>query len=884
MSRRLFPLLVAFAGLVFGLWWLIRTADDGDRLPVAQGPTRTAEVAPAGEGELAPASPGDAAAESRRAALDADLGSGPLAEGAGAIDAAPDVAEGPDFEMFCVRAVGGGPVAGARIYALDMDPETLALCEAELQAGADAEQIGRRYGVLRRADERGRVRVPEPRKDRMVVFGFADGLMAVGHPASDPARPDVLSFLPAEALAVRLVDMDGRGVAGVSLETVAENAGAHLNMARSAVTDANGRARVEMVNHAAAVGTGEQEAVLIRPRGLLADPPVLRHVPGWRGAGEGEVELSLGPHGWVELVLPEAADGPGAPWLPLVLRADGQIAGQMNGLLAGRTLRLGPVELGLQLEARATGLGAALPWVAAGAGPTAQGEVARLVLTRPDSLRVRGRILGPDGRPLERIDLGAHLVGPWRTPGILRQLSYERLAVDADGRFTWWLPTDVAAGSGALLKVTAAGRDQYFLRGLSSAGLGAGPNAGRELDLGELLLEEPGILVSGRLVDIDNHPVEGARLEVITSVTQGGIPIERPLESSPVLRSDREGRFTFHLASGDSRLEPPAGSALQLAVSARGLLDARFPISVGDEHLLLELAPEVVLTGRLALDPHVPTGDLLVVAQPLQPGPGVHAMAPPMEDGTFRLARIGSGPHRLWLQGRAWASGPLLLMDSLELHPHDSGERDLGQFDLSGRLHVTHLWLTGPGGRPIEHARLEFEVPGRPVPGTQVPFDAPRDRLFSQAETEPGLHVLVHTSRPIRTDVFADGARGGKVVLDGDELHLELGAPVSVSLVLVGIDGLPAVGGLRANVSHLERGIGRGWEPVDGRIELELEDEGPWLLDLNFHGGEGGRGLSIARQLERLAPENSTEPQTIHVQLSADFLESARRGKGLGGR
>ncbi len=786
----LFPLLaLAIAG---GLWWLDRrSGEDGGQ--AASPAMRAQDEVAADRG--APPSPRALAEPNATAngALRAPAQGGERRSAALAADEKQQETV-PSGEVLLVRCVADTPAAeplpGAEVFVLRMGEESVQEMTQFLASGASYEAWVRSSGVRIVADGQGEARVPVHLIESGALLAGVHGESFGMRNAWAPFDTVELRLMAQNTVRALVLDHEGNPREGVlvGLTTLPEHR-IGMGWLRSH-TDAQGIATLRFRPSTLQSGSRDQRYGLV-VLGLLADPASelldLAHLP------PEPVVLRLGPAGWVDLQRPASLAGRAVPTVSLKAPSlrSGLAREGLLGLLEGEHLRLGPVDLGLELEAQLFPSGSETVWKARGSGPVLPGEVVSLTFESPDILRLTGRAVDEENRPIRRAALRATVVAQKRTTaaptsGALNAIATAgrigRLDTDHDGRFSWEIPAGVTDGDWALLTVRQGDAEQQAVFDLHAT-------AETTIELGDVPFRQPRLVVAGWVLGSFGAPVPGAHVMATPLLPPGSRPegTMSPTFLAPAV-TDESGYFEIR---GPTRAEE-----LSISVQAGEYPSLIVTAPVGRTDLELVLQMPGSLRGRLLLDPQLNPADLEVRSLPIDRTKSIYRSGSDetrlRADGSFELS-TPNVPFLLILDGSYWVGPPLRVVESIE--PAGIADSiDLGTIDLRGRLHSTRLIVLDAQERPV--AGLTVTDRGESshgMPHLSYPLSPSLDGTR--------LH---HAALPQAARIAAPAMKGVDIELRGGDLTVRLEAGLQVRIEVLGWEEVPAELALWARYQALE--------------------------------------------------------------------------------
>lgn len=414
---------------------------------------------------------------------------------------------------------------------------------------------------------------------------------------------------------------------------------------------------------------------------------------------------------------------------------------------------------------------------------------------------VEGRVLGPDGTPVARAEIGRH--EPPR-PGEIRYR--QPLAVsDAEGHYRI---DGLAPG-----RLSLAASHPTLGQGLRELDAQPGDNA-VDFELAG------GQTVSGKVLDPSGSPVADARVSLRSSSSAGG-----PADAS----SEADGSFHFEgISPGSYRLE--AGK------EGEGRTPQPVPITVAEAPLagiVLELASLGTIRGRIL---GLTVDELAQVQVSAGWGAGASAVG---YDGTYRIADLAPGAWKVVADlprtGRR-AEG------EVTLEPETDAELDLDFGDgltLTGRLRKN--------GRALAGATVTLRSEAAPAWTETGP-----EGLFELRGLVPGAYRLEVS------DYRAGILLARQIQIDRDQnLALDLDTATLEGIVLDERER-QALGQVELTLTSLEGGDGAGIDrrtvsSADGTFAFTDMAAGAWRLKANRPGyTQREQVLSLSGTSQRL--------------------------------
>ena len=354
--------------------------------------------------------------------------------------------------------------------------------------------------------------------------------------------------------------------------------------------------------------------------------------------------------------------------------------------------------------------------------------------------------------------------------------------------------TPLAAGSGGPLRTTSAADGRYELFGVLpgefrlSVESHVGDSTVRRLWIppaGDVpdadVAAAAAIVVRGRAVDENGHPVPGTRISARYRPT-GDSPSEGDVTFDD---TDAEGRFELR-SRGPGRLTLNARDA-----SGRSGVAGPLVVPADDLDLTVTLAPSTTVAGTVRYADGTPAAGIRVEtlfrggAEAAWPG----ALAVTDSRGRYEVGPLDPGTH--WVT--AVRRGPAVFSTApqpsrqIEVSVKPGDSRDGVDFVLPDAGRTIAGTVSGPDGKPLPNARVTAQDP-RLGPGMM-----PVESCVSGPDGRFVLDDLDDAEFTVRVALegYADHER--KAVRGGTgELHLSLPAPAQLAGTVTLADGSPA--------------------------------------------------------------------------------------------
>jgi hypothetical protein len=540
--------------------------------------------------------------------------------------------------------------------------------------------------------------------------------------------------------------------------------------------------------------------------------------------------------------------------------------------------RFEPVGLGLGLTASYDDRPTHAPAQLEFDGPTRAGEELRVELRLGAPLGVlRLRVLAPDRTPLASVTVEA---GLRRVIGGGSFSTSEPRQTDAEGQLSVPLTEPWSEGEKRALTLVhrpGAGPEQEAEVDLSRALTPA------EHELGDIVLAERPVLVSGRVVDVAGRGVADVQLAVERgwSEEENG---ELSWSSMAWGNAQPDGSFAFYDEAPEASLRVTLESDTYEPV-------APLEFTPGTRGLEFVVRPGVNLRGSVRLAAGVPPEGIAVSAR----GSDGEARGTRVEtSGEFEIQGLAPGTYDVEFE-LAPTDERLLTIPAVVAHAGDERDPRLVDVDLSGLARVVTLGVRTADGSPapggwarvlglesgedvafvIEAGTATLLVP---FGGADVELNVPGHRLLTLLDLEADREVRLEPAFHVRCELAAH-----VLLPEGGELQLRL-VPVSVD-------------GYSSAHYTLYRGHEQaGWYSTafggtantfgNDRRALDMEVQAPGTYEVVFHlvrgNPQGGRisfTVQAAEEHRQLALDERSSATTFVIEPDPDEYASQLAGK-----
>lgn len=320
---------------------------------------------------------------------------------------------------------------------------------------------------------------------------------------------------------------------------------------------------------------------------------------------------------------------------------------------------------------------------------------------------------------------------------------------------------------------------------------------------GDIILREPGRLASGVVLDPAGRGVAGAQVLIGLKASNDDFGIE----SGPAAVEVRSGADGSFVIEGER-----TGAMLELWAVHGEQRSEVLEVATGATDQRLELQLQCRVTGSLL----VPQGGLSEVSLRLVPKEGGFlGSATKDSDGHFEMVRVRPGTYAF----ECWLGATLLRRDEVEVR----GATDLGTLDLTELIHPHRLSLLG---------RRDIELEG--LLRWKGPQEGTED--WSEAFIRGEQQTFWSASREIDFELFLAGQRKASGERVAGELLVHLEPPLLVRLILETDGPLPELPYLFRPTLYTDdlavgRSVGSAYFTKQNReILLELPKSGAYRV------------------------------------------------------
>jgi hypothetical protein len=689
--------------------------------------------------------------------------------------------EGEGFLVTVVRKDEGTAIPFADVFFVDvenLDQQRMLAARAEAKSLLDMiEQLAVRY----QAGADGSVRLPLPagsvwlaaRKDRW--FGSFDNQMV--------STEDVLILCTQmSAVSARVTDAAGRPQADVPVQLrVTENG---LDQAVLTVsTDDQGIGLIQPLDMLTRNDTTDV-CFELALGGTLAETVRQEFDP--RHPPAEPIELILPPHGILEV---RVLTADGKPWPePALIQAlardaeevDGRMENEgLSGLLREGSLRLRPAGLGQPLRVRAIRPDGTTIGELVCEGPAHDGAVLLVnIQEQSGAAHVVGRAMRVDGQPLAKARLSYEI----RVTNFGFSSSDAGQIVTADdGSFQLAIEKpNLDEGAKRIFVLSTAPVNGVQLIAETDLSWSLPPGA---TDIGNLLLAQPALLVSGWVVDESGSPLPGVPVQARPQVYFDKERFSWDWNSNFHARTDEEGAFALYGKTDSAKIRVTGEKGEHWCAGS--------DVAPGSTGVRVVMSRAGRVAGLILLDPGTKAEGFVIQLESEMEGDRevTHWAALVLADGSFNFTTVPPGVYRVEISPLG-AGEPLASFDGLLVRAgEDCPDPRLNPIDLRGLLRVIRVRAVDEAGKPLRH----FQVIENQADGNFMHYWANEDEVLLPMRAEPSDMQVMHDGYlTVRLeDVKADG-----------EVRLLPGPRIRI--VFSGVESLPPGHRLQVSLTAAE--------------------------------------------------------------------------------
>ncbi len=743
----------------------------------------------------------------------------------------------------------------------------------------------RAAGELARTDQAGELVIPAlPSGSRIVAW---DGVLLAFHDVKeDQTSPIVLELAVDRTLLVRVLDTSGKPCANVPvLLEVQDGRNVYPWKARTAL---QGLATFRHIGVGSALDSRSAAGTVSIDAPLAQPEEATFRFQDWP---EEPLELRLVEHGSVVVEVVEESGKP-VPKFPRGVTLSVKREQAAGAVLYGRQrieqevvdgrARFEPVGLGLTLEASLDARPERDQASTTFAGPIRAGEevLARLVLPEPKvvlifrALNDRGEVL--TNRRFES-EVTRALAGS--------SISSAPLSYESDGEGRLRIPLFETWSEGMTLTVVLKHRDPSSGEALEAElDVSREPPPG-EMDLGDVVLESPNVLVAGRVIDDAGAPVASAQICVKAYEQSAG---EEPrLWSTHYQSAGSDGRFSIP--------DREISAELRLIATALDFISSDpLPFERHERDLVITLHRGGALEGSIVPPEGVSASAFRAEAFPTEIGRDLAEDRDRVQrssvdgGGGFLLRGLTAG--RVTVAVRL-APGDELLLEIPDVEVVD-GEtmRDprLQQIELAERVRALSIAVLRPDGRPADGGWVHVCGDGDGGDGGEPAF-----------LIENGEALVIGPAEPLELEVNVPGFRIARLLaVESDrevvlehafQVRLELDPEVELlpegTMLQVRLESVGGSGGSGSGRLGLYRGAERtGWWSsffgadentfgVSREVFVTIQESGTYAVQFYLVIGQPDGAMSSSS----ISPSDDTHPLGLDESDADDLPGRSQR-------
>jgi hypothetical protein len=858
MNRRTFLLALTIALAAAVAWIVLRTwrAPESD---ATRGAPASSEV-------LERATPSSLAAP----AAQADVGQRE-ARSSSSDAASQPVPPGETIPLQVIDEATGAPVPGADVRWVGLDDHERWANVYPVDDLSEVEGLCVERGHALRTDGEGRVDIPRVEKHGLVTASKNGSWGRAEYQRY--AKQLKLAIGVDGTLSAQVVDARGEPIAGAQVLFCSSNQGVR---ARARTEPGTGIAR--LVHARSVARKSEGESYFVSVDALLAK--ALRVAVDFQSASRDAIVLKLPPTGSVDVRVHDASGALIGARAYVTLTRTADASSRENGVISlptsGGIASFPLVEVGLAVRAHVdagqvdrdkTALG---DLIANSDGPAAFGDRAIIDVGGAGTSRtILGRAVDQASQPIASVELVLDV--QQFVDGRRGKSTSTYAKTNERGEFRLELGQDWTASMRAAV-------DLMLLRAIDRSSLHgsfelSGDYRLGETSIGDVVMREPRLLASGRVIDERGEAIEGATIHVFEKRRDGDSGSDAWSQLPWAVQSDAKGEF-------DARADVQSDALALCADAEKCLRGAMVEIRAGQTGVTLTLKRAGGFEGSVRVDPDVSVREISVhwISTDADTGEqknGSLACEAAKEPGLGRFSISTLAPGRTRIDFRAGANLPLESLDELDIRGGEIAK--LGEIDLRGRVHVFAIDVLEPGDRPLQSALIHVRPAGS-------------SGNWGTAVVQAGRARVIDVAPAIDVSIDVGGYRPENLTSVTGDARVVLRPGMPVTLKLEGDASLPAGAGTLSCMLTplaLDRSTQLAASPVaatfaNGEAHLEVGTPGAYRVTFTLvvsRNGATQRTPLVTTSDRRVEIADASGEQTLSVELSQTELAPALEGQ-----
>ncbi len=781
-------------------------------------------------------------------------------------------------ELHVVERGSNAPVADAEVHVLALEAASDLDSDVSLEDLGVLERLAIERGASFTSDADGVARITLHAAS--IVIASKQRLFGVFR-CDQRVTTATIELAPADDLVVQVVDGANAPVGGIPIAF------------RCADDEVGATDRGRRVN---GVANERGIAVLRRARFVVADPNHVTFAVSARIVATARVSTPIDPKDWpmdpIRLAIPplvavdvrvsDEANRPADATVGLVAlrtpdESDREVAARPRFDRAEARTENGVAHFEFvagdtQLRASADFRGTMLEKCAS--SPAHAGERVAIDLGGEREITVlHGRLLTSARKPMDDLDVDYLFdVRSVRRPSVQSSSYNGAMRLDSSGGF--WITTNPSRGEPAIRRLQFWSSPESSVAAPASVELHLdGDLAPGIQELGDLVLVDQPLMISGIVVDDGGNPIADADVELAHAFPGEGGAIDWRL-SGPGMSTAEDGKFSFH--------GPWSSGPIGLDVNVDGFIAREIQsFAVGAKDVRVQLRRGGTIEGSVVFDDGLSPDDFTLSCAPNGAPESEWERDGLLESPTrdshraaFKFEGLAPGKVRVTFSARG---GPeLLALDDVDVVAgKPSTDPRLNDVDLRHRTHAIHVVIRGGAGEAIESASVRVRA---------------RDgsRAWSERYANLGRVTLQTRTLPLDLVVAAVGYRTRRIegVSADVDVKLERGLPIELALDSQSRGVLPAVVSLDVELTEGTLTTaddrpdfgGRTQLPPDGRATTRVSEPGRYSLSIELARPDPAHFATerITFTPATIEVRDANEVQKFEITLSTDELAKAK--------